>query len=116
MATVNEAKKTITAHWIKMSVDLTTNPKIDDLAERLKVPSAVAVSAVLGLYTAAAKYAQDGDITELNHRTIALFARWEKNSAKLFKALCEEGFIDVGDDGTAIVHDWCDYQSNEEEE
>ncbi len=85
----------------------TRHPKINFLAERLKVdvPYAVGLLELLWHYTA--EYYPAGDIGRASDKIIAGAVFWKKNPSLLIAALIEEKWLDrSGTDSRLLVHDW----------
>ncbi len=100
--------------WIQVYSNLTSHPKIYNLAEALKLPrskvaaNAAAAGMMVGLWSWAAVKAPDGDLTGCPSRALADAAGWRGKPEVLFDALVSCKWVDEID-GQYFLHDWEEY-------
>jgi len=93
--------------WIKSDESLSQHPKVDELAEILKLHPAQVIGHLHYLWWWALSYADSGDITKYQKR-IAKAANYDGDNDEFIKALVEAGWLDQYDN-ELIIHDWAEY-------
>lgn len=96
--------------WIELHQSLWTHRKTLALADLLDIDETYAAAHMARLWTWALDNTVDGTIS-CNARVIAAAADWRGRADGFVIALIEAGWLDVVDDDTLKIHDWCDYSS-----
>lgn len=97
--------------WVQVYSNLPQHDKVVSFADALGLkcpgvsPEAVATGMLVSLWCWAVQNRTDGDLSGVNHRTIAKACQWEKSPDKLVEALKGCGWLD--DD--MHIHDWEEY-------
>lgn len=102
--------------YVQVDIGLIDHPKTRKLARLLGVSRITAVGHLVALWSWAAQYAIDGDLSNYRGEPegISEGAAWEGDAAQFVNALIEAGvgagagFLDDVD-GRLLLHDWDDY-------
>ena len=103
--------------YIQVETELIHHPKLKKLARLLNLPKVHAAGHLIALWTWAAQYAEDGDLTRYldEPQTLADAAEWPGDPQAFLDALigsgygAKPGFIEVSPNGDATLHDWHEY-------
>jgi hypothetical protein len=103
--------------YIQVDVTLIDHPKTKKLARLLSISRTTAVGHLVALWSWAAQYAPDGDLTDYRAEpdAIADAAQWEGEPAQFVNALINarigagSGFLEDSADGSLLLHDWPEY-------
>ncbi len=90
--------------WIEVHQELLHHPKNLALAAALHVPEYASAGILVGVWTWALQYADDGVIAADREAVVARYIGWRKSGAELFDAMRRCGWSD----GESL-HDWMDY-------
>ena len=88
--------------WIRVASDIVDNPKIDRLANRLRISVLAAVGHLISLWGWTARHRPDGNLAGISHAMIARAAHWKGRPRRLLGVLREVGFLTSDQE----VHDW----------
>jgi hypothetical protein len=96
------------SEWLKLHHDVFDHPKTKRMAKILKMPAPHVVGHLASLWAFTARYATDGDLTDLKDDEIEVGAGWEGKDGAFVQAAVTVGYLDS--DGDAVcIHDWEDY-------
>ncbi len=95
--------------WIELHDNLREHRKVYVMCEELNINKAHVIGLLCLLWSWCNVYAQDGVLTGLPHKAIAVACDWSKNPEQLIRALIKSGWIDESPEGQLCVHDWEDY-------
>ena len=103
--------------YIQVDVTLIDHPKMKKLARLLGVSRMTAVGHLVALWSWAAQYATDGDLSDYREEpdVIADGAQWDGDPAQFVNALINarigagHGFLEDHVDGSLLLHDWQEY-------
>jgi len=99
--------------WIELHQNLPTHPKTKRLVRALGLSVPKDIPQVVGhlcmFWLWCIDYAIDGSLESMSAQDIADAAGWCDDPELFFRALVDEHFIDLDEDGNHIVHDWDDY-------
>lgn len=103
--------------YIQVDTTLIDHPKTKKLARLLGVSRITAVGHLVALWSWAAQYALDGDLTQYRNEpdVLADGAEWEAEPEMFVSALIAakagngHGFLEETIDGRLLLHDWDDY-------
>lgn len=95
--------------WIESHQSLSTHRKTRKLAKDLGVSKPTAIGHLHLLWWWCMDNAQDGDLSSIDPDEIAEVSMWEGSPGDFLQALITSGFMDCGDDGRTVLHDWHDY-------
>lgn len=97
--------------WFQVFADLPGHIKIGKLRDGLKLKNRYeAVGLIVCIWSWAAVHAPSGELTEVSAQDLADAAGWRKSGKSFLEALVSSGFVDRGEDGSLILHDWDDHQ------
>jgi hypothetical protein len=95
-------------HGARMKIGTTTHPKFRSLMRSLELPQYAIVGLLESVWTLAAQFADDGDLSRFSAQEIADYAGYEGDAEKLVNALVSSRWLD-GCIGALAVHDWLDH-------
>lgn len=104
--------------YVQVDVTLINHPKLKRLARCLDVSQVTACGHLVALWSWAAQYAPDGDLTDYltDSGSIADGAAWEGDPERFMDALVNgtrigssAGFLEITIDGALVLHDWEEY-------
>jgi hypothetical protein len=106
--------------WVRVDDDVIDHPKTDKLARLLGCSRAAAVGLLVGVWGYAARYHQDGDLTDVELATLHRKLGWSSTGLAVDSplgpemddvrnVLVESGWADRVD-GRIVLHDWGDWQ------
>ena len=93
--------------WIEVHQELRMHPKVQRLAQLLKISRAEATGYVINLWLWCSMYAKDGNVSDWSSDEVSMACDASQNGL-LLKSLIETGFIDEKN-GKKVVHDWKKY-------
>ena len=97
--------------WFQVFADLPGHIKIGKLRDGLKLKNRYeAVGLIVCIWSWAAVHAPSGDLSEVSAQDLADAAGWRKSAKGFLEALVSSGFVDRGEDGSLILHDWDGHQ------
>lgn len=91
-----------------MKIGTTSHPKFRALSRLLGLPQYAVVGLLESVWTLAAQFADDGDLSRFCAQEIADYAGYEGDAEKLVEALISSRWLD-GRIGALLVHDWFDH-------
>jgi hypothetical protein len=91
-----------------MKIGTTTHPKFRSLMRCLELPQYAVVGLLESVWTLAAQFADDGDLSRFSAQEIADYAGYEGDAENLVNALVSSRWLD-GCIGALAVHDWLDH-------
>jgi hypothetical protein len=91
-----------------MKIGTTTHPKFRSLMRCLELPQYAVVGLLESVWTLAAQFADDGDLSRFSAQEIADYAGYEGDAETLVNALVSSRWLD-GCIGALAVHDWLDH-------
>ncbi|WP_308637694.1 DnaD domain-containing protein [Paenibacillus silvisoli] len=94
--------------WIELHQSLWTHKKTIILAALLDINETYAAAHLSRFWTWALDNAQDGNLTGLPDRVIAVGAGWQGDASIFAQALVRAGWLDREGD-SLLIHDWHDY-------
>lgn len=94
-------------NWLRVDSAIRDHPKCRKLGIILSKERAH--SYVIDLWGWAARYCQDGDLSEVSALDIALACGWDDQPEKLLDALVKCRFVDRDGD-VMVIHDWPEHQ------
>jgi hypothetical protein len=98
--------------WISVHDGVADSPKTRKLARILGCGRHEAIGVLVALWQWGLRNAgRDGLILNATEDDIADGIMYKQPAGKLLGALVEAGWIDVGDNGACMLHDWGDWQS-----
>ena len=99
--------------WIELHQKLPAHPKTKRLVRALglKVPQDIpqVVGHLCMFWLWCIDYAIDGSLESMSAQDIADAAGWYGDPELFLRAMVDEHFVDVDEDGSHVVHDWDDY-------
>ena len=94
--------------WLELHQSLFTHRKTMQAAETLDLPEVYVVAHLMALWTWALDNAPDG-VLPTSRRIIGKAAQWTGDPSAFVNALLDAGFLDGGEEGQTIIHDWHSY-------
>ncbi len=91
-----------------MKPGTTSHPKFRALMRSLSLPQYVVVGLLESVWTLAAQFADDGDLSRFDAHAIADYAGFDGNAEALLTALVECRWLDRCDN-RLLIHDWDDH-------
>lgn len=91
-----------------MKIGTTTHPKFRSLMRSLALPQYAVVGLLESVWTLAAQFADDGDLSRFSAQEIADYAGYDGNADDLLAAMISSRWLD-GEIGALCVHDWLDH-------
>jgi hypothetical protein len=91
-----------------MKPGTTTHPKFRALMRSLGLPQYVIVGLLESVWTLAAQFADDGNLSRFDAHAIADYSGYEGDAEALLDALVDCGWLDRID-GKLCIHDWDDH-------
>jgi hypothetical protein len=64
--------------WIRLNTDSSRDPRVGELADRLKIPVRLAYGMVVAVWCAMGEHAPDGDLSRVSDSTIDEWAGWRR--------------------------------------
>ena len=99
--------------WIELHQKLPTHPKTKRLVRALGLNVPQDIPQVVGhlcmFWLWCIDYAIDGSLESMSAQDIADAAGWYGDPELFLRAMVDEHFVDVDEDGGKVVHDWDDY-------
>lgn len=94
-----------------MKIGTTTHPKFRRLQKQLKLPQYAVAGLLEMIWSLAAQYADDGDISKFTVQEIADYCDWEADPNVMIDALVACRWLDRDGD-RIVIHDWEDHRPN----
>lgn len=85
------------------------HPKTLDLAGRLGIMEPFALGLLEAFWGWVGKYHPSGDVSNVRPALLAASIRYRADADQLWACLAECGFVEILEDGRAVVHDWSDH-------
>lgn len=93
--------------WIQVYANLPSHRKTFKLRNALSMKTNYeATGLIVSLWCWAAVNAPDGNLSGYSSKDIAEAIGYKKSPTKLIDLLVESGFVDIRENGTAVIHDW----------
>lgn len=95
--------------WIRVEQSIWTHRKTLLLAELLRIDVEKAAAKVIKLWHWAVDNCPTGDLSNCSPALIEIATQWTGKRGAFYQALIDAGFVDIGQHGTRLLHDWEDH-------